>query len=80
LKSLQGYTNNGMSIPLDYQVKDYPGIYAQEQSAAHGLYHDCTAIAQWQDDQQGWVQRTGPSGDCYDDVWVYPTKASDRGD
>ena len=81
LRGLNKYTNGGLSVPIDYQVKDYPSIYAQEQAQNQGLYSgDCTAIAQWQDDQHGWVQRTAPGGDCYDGVWVYPTKASDRGD
>ena len=81
LNGQKGYTNGGLSIPIDWQVKDYPGIWAQEQAQNQGLYPaDCTSIAQWQDDQQGWVQRTGPQGDCYDGTWVYPTKAGDRGD
>ena len=74
-------SEGGMSIPIDWQVQDYPGMYAQEQAQNQGVNPaDCTAIAQWQDDKQGWVQRTGPQGDCYDGTWVYPTKASDRGD
>ncbi|HEX4818645.1 MAG TPA: ABC transporter substrate-binding protein [Acidimicrobiales bacterium] len=81
LNNLHGYTNGGLSIPIDWQQKDYQGMYAQEQAQNQGVYTgDCTAIAQWQDDQKGWVQRTAPQGDCYDGTWVYPTKASDRGD
>ena len=81
LGGLKNYTNGGLSIPIDYQQKDYPGMYAQEQAQNQGVYPaDCTSIAQWQDDKKGWVQRTGPTGDCYDGTWVYPTKASDRGD
>jgi hypothetical protein len=41
---------------------------------------DCTSIAQWQDSAGGWVQRTGPAGDCFDSTFQYATKASDRGD
>jgi ABC-type branched-subunit amino acid transport system substrate-binding protein len=81
LAGLKGYTNGGLSIPLDYQQIDYPSIYAQEQAQNQGLYqNDCTMIAQWQDDKQGWVQRTPPGGACFNNTWVFPTPASDQGD
>jgi ABC-type branched-subunit amino acid transport system substrate-binding protein len=71
LKGLNGYTNNGLSVPLDFVVQDYPN---QPKG------RDCVSIAQWQDAQAGWVQRTASGGDCYDDAFVFPTPASDRGD
>jgi hypothetical protein len=72
LRGLKKYTANGLSIPIDYVVKDYPN-----EPTANA---DCTSIAQWQDSAHGWVQRTGPAGDCFDGTFQYPTKASDRGD
>jgi hypothetical protein len=72
LRGLNKYTANGLSIPIDFIVKDYPN-----EPTANA---DCTSIAQWQDDKHGWVQRTGPKGDCFDGTFQYPTKASDRGD
>ena len=72
LRSLNDYTANGLSIPIDFIVKDYPN-----EPTANG---DCTSIAQWQDSVDGWVQRTGPKGDCFDGTFQYATKASDRGD
>jgi ABC-type branched-subunit amino acid transport system substrate-binding protein len=81
LRGLSNYTANGLSIPFDYKVIDYPTLWAQEQAQNQGLNNaDCTSIAQWQDDKHGWVQRTGPQGDCFDGTWTFPTKASDRGD
>ncbi|MEY2431839.1 MAG: hypothetical protein QOC92_1564, partial [Acidimicrobiaceae bacterium] len=81
LRGLKKYTANGLSIPIDYQVVDSPSIYAQELEQNRGLdTGDCTAIAQWQDDKGGWVQRTPPGGQCYDGTWRFPTRASDRGD
>ena len=72
LNGLEKYTNGGLSVPLDYKVKDLPNM-----QFATG---DCTAIAQWQDDQHGWVQRTAPY-QCYDNTtFEFSTKASDRGD
>jgi ABC-type branched-subunit amino acid transport system substrate-binding protein len=80
LRSLNKYTNNGLSIPTDYRVVDSPTMYQQEVAQNQGLEPaDCTAIAQWQDSVHGWVQRTNPY-DCFDGTWRYPTKASDRGD
>lgn len=72
LRGLNKYTNGGLSIPMDFQVKDYPN---QPNATA-----DCTSIAQWSDEQQGWIQRTGPAGDCFDGTFQYPTAATDRGD
>jgi len=72
LRGLNKYTNGGLSVPNDYQVEDYPN-----QPTATG---DCIAIAQWSDEQQGWIQRTGPGGDCFDGTFQYPTPATDRGD
>jgi ABC-type branched-subunit amino acid transport system substrate-binding protein len=72
LRSLNDYTANGLSIPIDFIVKDYPN-----EPTANA---DCTSIAQWQDSVNGWVQRTGPKGDCFDGTFQYATKASDRGD
>jgi hypothetical protein len=72
LSGLNGYTNGGLSVPEDFIVKDYPN----EPTATN----DCVSIAQWSDEQHGWIQRTGPQGDCYNDTFQYPTPASDRGD
>lgn len=72
LRALNGYTNGGLSVPEDYIVKDYPN-----QPTAD---NDCTSIAQWSDEQHGWIQRTGPQGDCYNGTFQYPTPATDRGD
>jgi ABC-type branched-subunit amino acid transport system substrate-binding protein len=72
LRGLNNYTANGLSIPIDFIVKNYP---SEEFADA-----DCTAIAKWSDDTQGWIQQTGPAGDCYDHTHQYATKASDRGD
>ena len=81
LRGLKKYTANGLSIPIDFQVIDSPTIYAQELEQNTGLEQaDCTAIAQWQDSVDGWVQRTPPGGECFNGTWRYPTKASDRGD
>jgi ABC-type branched-subunit amino acid transport system substrate-binding protein len=70
LNGLNKYTANGLSIPIDFKKVDYP-----HQPRAR----ECTAIAQWQDSRKGWVQRTNPY-DCFDGVFWYATKASDRGD
>ena len=72
LRGLHDYTANGLSIPIDFTVKDYPN----EPTDAS----DCITIAQWQDSANGWVQRTSPQGDCIKDTFQFPTKASDRGD
>jgi ABC-type branched-subunit amino acid transport system substrate-binding protein len=73
LRGLNNYTANGLSIPIDFIVKDYPNEPTTVEP-------DCTSIAQWQDSTDGWVQRTSPKGDCFDSTFQYATKASDRGD
>lgn len=70
LNGLNKYTNNGLSVPLDFVKVDYPNTPTSSE---------CTAIAQWQDSVQGWIQRTSPY-DCFDGVFQYGTKPSDRGD
>jgi hypothetical protein len=72
LRGLNDYTAGGLSIPIDFKVKDYPN-----EPLANG---DCTSIAKWSDDTQGWIQQTGPAGDCYDGTHQYATNATDRGD
>ena len=72
LRGLNDYTANGLSIPIDFIVKDFPN-----QPFANA---DCTSIARWSDETQGWIQQTGPAGDCYDGTHQYATKATDRGD
>lgn len=93
LSSLNKYTNQGLSIPIDFQKVDYPNLPPVDcssltdpaQSACNNLHptlsnDDCTSIAQWSDDQKGWIQRTGPQGDCYPHTFEYATPATDRGD
>ena len=41
LRGLRDYTANGLSVPIDYTVRDYPNAPTDPS--------DCIAIAQWQD-------------------------------
>jgi branched-chain amino acid transport system substrate-binding protein len=70
LTGLSQYTNGGLSAPVDYQPKDLQAPTAT---------NECITVAQWQDDQGGWVDRTNPY-QCYNDVAQYLTPVSERGD
>lgn len=70
LKSWKGYTYGGLTNPIDHQPVDYSQTTAD---------NDCFTVAQWQDESNGWVERTQPY-DCLNGVIQYPTPVSERGD
>jgi hypothetical protein len=70
LGALDHYTNGGLSATIDYKPKDLQAPTANDE---------CITVAQWQDDANGWVDRTNPY-QCYDGIAQYLTPVSERGD
>lgn len=72
LSGLHGYTNGGLSVPIDYQSRPLP----PDENTAIPFDNDCFTIAHWQDDAKGWIQAANTCMASQDFI----TPVTERGD